>query len=505
MNGYLFHDSMRRVVVRDILKRACSCAPLLLAGVPLTTTAQDEPAVTVAPEPASEVAAAVDTTAFQARGDIAHLPAPLKNLLTRIAGRPHATYQPMRAFAEADKPSQLFQYYLLDTRNFQPNVFTSIVPGINDHAIPTAANAANHQLPTIGAVRVVLEPKPGLPTDPKDVEAFIDIFTDISGLFVINNESGWYEGWMIHDLVVPSVAPPRPDGRAQFGKMTSADAAAIAALGTHHNVPGKIFTRDGNDVRFPSGADVFPSKQANVVPLALSMGAYNCLQQSDCHSYWEFNEYTNWIYPLYELRSTGGIPGDYPDGRQYDFSSLIPGSGPSGVSNDQPPLKQQYGDDPNNPRDPDRGPDASPNDPDRPVANDEDQKETRLRFIPSGLANEIMLDLVVRLRSFEPNVTTPSKRLYDAYAKEVARVDQNGDGVLTFVEADAEEETDGLSNERLFLSPTVYNRFAVTREINDGLLAPRFSLSQRAYVLSGTLARVKPAVPASVPRDGDDR
>jgi len=40
----------------------------------------------------------------------------------------------------------------------------------------------------------------------------IDIFTDISPLLVINNESGWYEGWMIHDITVPEVAPPRPDG-----------------------------------------------------------------------------------------------------------------------------------------------------------------------------------------------------------------------------------------------------------------------------------------------------
>jgi hypothetical protein len=95
--------------------------------------------------------------------------------------------------------------------------------------------------------------------------------------------------------------------------------------------------------------------------------------------------------------------------------------------------------------------------------------------------------------------------LNDAYAAEVARVDQNNDGVLTFVEADAEEETDGLSNERLFLPPTSYHRFAVTREINDGLLAPRFAPSQRAYVLTGFLAPVKPAVPASIPRDGDDR
>lgn len=470
-------------------------APPVLAGLVLTTAA-------AAQEVNSNVSP--DVQALLQRQDIVHLPAPLKLVLATLAGRPK-TYSPQRAFAEADKPSRLFQYYLLDTRRFQPNVFTSIIPGINDHAIPTAANAANHQLPTIGAVRVVLEPKPGLPTDPTDPEAFIDVFTDISGLFVINNESGWYEGWMIHDVRVPAVAPPHNDGRARFGTITSADAAAIAALGTHHNVPGQLFTVDGNDVRFPSADDHFPSKVSNTISVTLSMGAFNCLQQSDCHAYWEFNEYTNWIFPLYELPSTGGIPGKFGQGKQYEVSSVIAGSGPAGVSNAEPPLKQEFGDNPNNPRDPDRGADASPTDPDRPVANDEDQKETRLRFIPSGLAREIMLDVFVRRRSFEPNVTSESKRIYDAYAAEVARVDKNNDGVLTFVEADAEDESDGLSNERLYLSPTVFNRFAVTREINDGLLAPRLAPSQRAYVLSGSINRVDPAVPASIGRDGDDR
>lgn len=97
------------------------------------------------------------------------------------------------------------------------------------------------------------------------------------------------------------------------------------------------------------------------------------------------------------------------------------------------------------------------------------------------------------------------RRLFQAYAAEVARVDGNHDGVLTFVEADAEDESDGQSNERLYLPPTAFNRFAVTRELNDGLLAPRFAPSQRAYVLSGLLKRVSPAVPASIGRDGDDR
>jgi hypothetical protein len=276
-------------------------------------------------------------------------------------------------------------------------------------------------------------------------------------------------------------------------------------MGQYHNVPGKLFTQDGKEVRFPSANDHFPDKQSNLVSLPLSMGAYNCLQQSDCHAYWEFNEYTNWIFPLFELPSTGGVPGTFAAGKQYDVASLIPGSGPSGASNNVPGLKQTYGDDPNNPRDPDRGPNASPDDPDRPTTNDEDQKETRLRFIPSALANEVMLDVFVRVKSFEPGVTDFSKRLYDAYAAEVARVDANHDGVLTFVEADEEEESDDLPNSRLYLPPTAYNRFAVTREINDGLLAPRLAPSQRGYVLSGSLVRVSPAVPASVGRDGDDR
>jgi hypothetical protein len=478
-------------------------ASLGCAALPLPSSAVNPPH----PNPTAEQ----DEATVVNRGDVVHLPAPLKRVLGELAEESH-TYLPLQVFAEADKPSQLFQYYLLDTTGFQPNVFTAIIPGINDSAIPTAANAANGQRPTFGAVRLALEPKPGLPTDPTNGGAFIDIFTDISGLFVINNESGWYEGWMIHDLVVPQVAQPRKDGHAQFGTMTAADAAANAKLGGHgnvpgQNVPGNLFTTDGEKVHFPSATDHFPDKQGNVVPLFLSMGAYNCLQQSDCHSYWEFNQYTNWVFPQYELPFTGGVRGTFAAGKQYDLQSVIPGSGPAGVSNNEEPLKQMFGDDPNNPRDPDRAPNASPTDPDRPVANpSDDQKEKRVRFIPSGLGNEILLDVWVRVASFEPGVADFSKRLFDAYAKEVARVDTNNDGILTFVEADFEGTSDGgQSNHRLFLSPTAFNRFAVTRELNDGLLAPRLAPSQRAWVLSGSINLVSPAVPASAGRDADDR
>src|SRR2546428_8850292 len=212
-----------------------------------------------------------DMALVAARGDVVSLPTPLKNMLVRMAGRPHSQI-PTQAYAEADNPSQLFQYYLLDTTGFEPNPFTSLIPGVNDKAMLTATGS-NCGLPTIAAVRVVLEPKPGLPTDPNDPRAFIDIFTDVSGLFVINNESGWYEGWMIHDLAVAPVSvTPHRDGHAQFGTILPADAAILKRMGNGNNVPGNVFTIDGNSVHPPDATDHFPDRQANVVPLYVSMG-----------------------------------------------------------------------------------------------------------------------------------------------------------------------------------------------------------------------------------------
>src|SRR5258708_4473203 len=279
-----------------------------------------------------------DMAAVKTRGDVVNLPDPLKARLVRLADRPHSQL-PTQAYAEAQfdtapfkpKPSQLFQYYLLDTTGFEPNPFTATFSGLNDTAMLTATGPVCG-LPTIGSVRVRLEPKPGLPTDPNDGRAFIDVFTDISGLFVINNESGWYEGWMIHDLRVAPVAP-LAGGRPQFGTITAADAAAIAAMGDHNNVTGNsyvtgnIFTVDGNSVRFPSATDHFPDRQSNTVPIQLSMGAWNTVQQSDGHAYWEFNYTTNWIHPLYELPFTGGIPVTFEPGLVGALSSALRGGG----------------------------------------------------------------------------------------------------------------------------------------------------------------------------------
>jgi hypothetical protein len=173
------------------------------------------------------------------------------------------------------------------------------------------------------------------------------------------------------------------------------------------------------------------------------------------------------------------------------LQSIVPGSGPHGVHNDP----RVYGDNPNRPRDPDLF-----------DADNEAQREFRQRFIPSGLANEILLDVYVRRVSFMPHEHNLTKRLYHAYADEVRRIDTNHDGVISAAEGDIDTASDGFSdNSRLFLPATSFNRFSVTREINDGLLAPRFAPSQRAWLLQGTLVSVSPAVPASAGRDGDDR
>jgi len=487
---------MRKFTLRNHALRLATLSALASLGILVGAAAHAAKPPSPPPPCHPNPNAARDREAVLNRGDIRHLPDPLQDRLRQLAERPHSVL-PVQANAEADHPSQLFQYYLLNTSGFEPNVFTKQFPNVND-AVMLTATGFDCGLSTIGAVREVVEPKPDLPTDPHDVRAFIDVFTDISGLFVINNESGWYEGWMIHDLLVAPVAALRPDGHTQFGTITAADAAAIKNIGTGHNVFPNVFTLDGKDVRLPSESDHFPDSQTNVVPIQLSMGAYNCLQQSDCHAYWEFNYTTNWIHPLYELPFTGGIPGTFEAGQLGALSSIVPGSGPAGVKNN--PIT--HGDNPNT-----VGVLAAsgPRDPDKFDGDVDSQREFRMRFIPSGLAKEIFLDVYQRVVSFEPGTPFP-QRLFDAYAAEVKRVDTDGDGVISAVEGDVDTPSDGFAdNARLFLPATAFNRFAVTREINDGLLAPRFAPSQRAWVLTGSMRPVSPAVSASVGRDGDDR
>jgi hypothetical protein len=359
---------------------------------------------------------------------------------------------------------------------------------------------------------MVLEPKNGLPDDPDDPRAFIDIITDISGLFVINNESGWYEGWMIHDLEVAPVQAPDAQGRPLFGTITAADAKLLAAMGSGNNVPGGTFTVDGNAVRLPSASDHFPDSVSNVVPIQLSMGAYNALQQSDAHQYWEFNYTTNWIHPLYELPFAGGFPSakatdpahTYEDGRIGLQASIVPGD--SIGLNQVPQRAIAFGDNPNRPRDPDLF-----------DADDDTQREFRQRFVPSGVAREVFLNVFERLASFHPEITDLTQRLGEAYKVAIAVADADGNGIISAAEGDIDtcnancfpatpsDECQVSDSSCLYLLPRTYNRFAVTREINDGYIAPRFAPSQRGWVLSGTRVDVSPVAPASADRDSDDR
>src|SRR5436305_11372401 len=138
------------------------------------------------------------------------------------------------------------------------------------------------------------------------------------------------------------------------------------------------------------------------------------MQQSDGHAYWEFNYTTNWIHPLYELPFTGGIPGTFAAGQVGALQSIVPGSGPAGVHNN--PVS--YGDNPNT-----KGviQASGPRDPDKFDADVDSQREFRMRFIPSGLANEIFLAAFQRLAAFEPSISDFDRRLFDAYTAEDAR------------------------------------------------------------------------------------
>jgi hypothetical protein len=397
------------------------------------------------------------------------------------------------------------------------NPFTTKVEGFDEQCSLPANDA-------IGSIRAVLEAKPGAVVDPNDPRSLIDIFTDVCGLIVINNESGWYEGWIIHDVHVPTPSPAGADGHAAFGSITQADADALKALGSGNDVPGALLTTDG---RAPHGPMNQPASggilSSNVVSVPVSLGAWNTLQGEDAHAYWELNEYTNFTFPLYEVPGVGSLAGSYQAGKQYaplggigpNVDSRIPGSGPSGVINNSSVAgKVAFGDNPLRPRDPDRTPatcgeeggEVTQGTADAGGGGEEEstEEETRLRFLPSGLAREILLDVYARISSFESNITDPAQRYVDAYAFEVAKLDQNHDGILQFKEVDIEGTSLGQPNTRLYIAPNQFNRVAVTREINDGLLAPRYFPTQQAEVLAGdgTFVPVNaPSTPAEQPGD----
>jgi len=91
-----------------------------------------------------------------------------------------------------------------------------------------------------------------------------------------------------------------------------------------------------SDLKHPHFVEPVPAAEG-------SAAAAFTLQQTDGHAYWEFNYTTNWIHPLYELPFTGGIPGTFQAGEVGAMQSIVPGSGPWGITHD--PVR--YGDNPN--------------------------------------------------------------------------------------------------------------------------------------------------------------
>jgi hypothetical protein len=308
---------------------------------------------------------------------------------------------------------------------------------------------------------------------------------------------------MIHDLRIAPVGPKDAQGHAKFGMITADDAKLLAAMGSNNATVGNFFTVDGKEPHAPQPSDKFPQRVSNLVPIQLSMGAYNALQQSDAHNYWEFNYTTNWIHPLYELPFAGGFPDrsateaadTYQDGEIGAVQSIVPGD-EAGENTDRK-RAVRFGDNPDRPRDPDLF-----------DSDNSAQREFRERFIPSGLAREVFLNTFERLASFEPGEHNLSQRLAHAYKAAVALVDTNHDGIISAAEGDIDTPNPNCpegDNTCIFLLPRSYNRFAVTREINDGLLAPRFAPSTRGWVLSGNIKTGFPVLQTSEGQDSDNR
>ena len=107
-------------LTRSPIASACVAAVcgFCLWGVE-ATAAPNQPPPPCHPNPYARA----DSEVVEHRGDVRHLPDQLKDRLEALAERPHSAL-PIQAYAEADQPSQLFQYYLLDTAGFEPNAFT---------------------------------------------------------------------------------------------------------------------------------------------------------------------------------------------------------------------------------------------------------------------------------------------------------------------------------------------------------------------------------------------
>ena len=111
---------------------------------------------------------------------------------------------PLTVFSEADEPSQLFGYYLLDTTGFPPNVFTSIVPGINDNGVIRRARTSQRWTSDGGSGARDAGAEAWPPDGSRQSARVHRHVHRHLGPVRHQQRVGLVQRWMLHDLRVPS-------------------------------------------------------------------------------------------------------------------------------------------------------------------------------------------------------------------------------------------------------------------------------------------------------------
>jgi len=183
-------------------------------------------------------------------------------------------------------------------RVFSRTSFYDNLSGVSmDHVQLTVTGAETAGCPRSAAVRGCgWNPKPGLPTDPNNPAAPSSTYLPTSTRCLSStNESGWYEGWMIHDLTVPQVNANASRRRpcAVWAPILQAGCRRSEGNGEWGIISrANIFTMDGNAVHFPSRVRIISPRCSDqrCPDLREQWGALQTPCNSrDVHSYWEFN------------------------------------------------------------------------------------------------------------------------------------------------------------------------------------------------------------------------
>ncbi|HEY8530940.1 MAG TPA: hypothetical protein VIL08_01715 [Limnochorda sp.] len=140
---------------------------------------------------------------------------------------------------------------------------------------------------------------PGGPAERARGEALLRVWPDgtgtlltrAEGLRLANNEGGYYQTWLVADLVVPRRVDP-------------ADAARLPKGEAGVNGPGEIFTLDGRAPRFLAP---LPEHPPNTVWVAVRAGAWGTDETGrQPGARWFLNDFSNWTFWIPE--AWGGPP-----------------------------------------------------------------------------------------------------------------------------------------------------------------------------------------------------